>query len=390
MIIREDYLVTINSKNRIQKIQIQIDHNPITDAYSIYRISGQYGGKSSEQPPLNVDYGRGGRTIFEQTTLMYDSFVEKYQNRGYVKLSSLTPIPYESLTESEIKDLLGGDVISDQCGVPKPMLAKLSDVCTPDIWNKDWYISRKLDGIRCLLYFKGGLIHSASRGGKTYDKAIQHILTNPTLLEIFRKQPDLILDGEIYRHGSDWPLQRISGLARLQNPTEDCLKLEYWIYDYVDLNVIFEQRYEVLKVFKELLIDEPNIKVLEQIKASGYSNIKKEHDKYVQEGFEGLCARNPNKSYGVNKRSALYLIKMKDRKDAEFKIIGIREGLRPEDMCFVLETKNKKQFAAKPIGDAETRIYYLDHKEDFIGKMATCTYFNLSLDGIPTQPVLKH
>ena len=49
--------------------------------------------------------------------------------------------------------------------------------------------------------------------------------------------------------------------------------------------------------------------------------------------------KSRKRKYGVNKRSSLYLIKLKQRQDDEAEVIGIREGLRPEDMCFVLKTK---------------------------------------------------
>jgi hypothetical protein len=123
---------------------------------------------------------------------------------------------------------------------------------------------------------------------------------------------------------------------------------------------------------------------------SGYANIKKAHDKFVSDGFEGLCARTLDREYGINKRSALYLIKLKNYKDAEFKVIGIKEGLRPEDMCFTLVTNEGKEFAAKPIGTNADRISYLQNKDNYIGKMATCKYFYLSKDGVPLQPILLH
>ena len=59
-------------------------------------------------------------------------------------------------------------------------------------------------------------------------------------------------------------------------------------------------------------------------------------------------------------------------------------------MCFILQAKNGGTFAAKPLGTAEERIYYLEHQEEYINKQATYTYFSLSEGGVPTQPVLKH
>jgi len=63
--------------------------------------------------------------------------------------------------------------------------------------------------------------------------------------------------------------------------------------------------------------------------------------------------------------------------------------MRPEDMCFILETARGKQFAAKPACSTEQRLEYLANQESYIGKMGTCTYFYLSQDKIPLQPVFK-
>lgn len=389
MIIRNEYLVTIDSKNKIRRIKLRMEQDPLSGIYTIYRVTGQLGKKEINQPTITVDKGKVKRTAAEQASLQYNSLLKNYLDKGYVKLSALTTKKFDDLSEVEIKNLIGSDVVSDQLGIPKPMLAKLADQCGSDVWEKDWFVSRKLDGVRCLLYYRDGEILTASRGGGNYHVATQHIRENPVLLSIFAEKPDLILDGELYRHGADWPLQRISGLARLQEWKPECSELQYWVYDYIDTAKSFKERWELLKSLKEIIPDDNPVKILDQKVMSGYITIKKEHDKYVQEGFEGLCARNPDREYGINKRSAIYLIKLKERKDAEFEITGIRTGLRDEDMCFTLKTKDGKEFAAKPVGDAESRKYFLEHKDDFIGKMATCTYFNLSQDGVPTQPVLK-
>jgi len=146
MIIREEYLVTINAKNRIQRIRVQLDQNPYGDVYSILRMTGQYGGKETDQPVLFIKEGKAKRTVAQQASLQYNHIVEEYLNKGYVKLSLLTKKKYSELTEDEIKELLGGDFVSDTSGVPKPMLAKLGDQCVPDVWEQDLYVSRKLDG----------------------------------------------------------------------------------------------------------------------------------------------------------------------------------------------------------------------------------------------------
>jgi hypothetical protein len=389
MVLKKEYLVLLNSRNRVQQALLQLNQNPFSKDYTIERTNCQWGGKEIQQPTITISFGRAGRSTAEQAVLQYNSLLKNYLDKGYVKASSLSAKDYQSLSEQEIINALGGGFISDQQGVPKPMLAKLADKCAANIWNKNWLASKKLDGTRCLMYFKDNLIQTASRGGGNYNAATKHIRENPILIELFRQNPDLILDGELYKHGSEWPLQRISGLARQQEWKSECGELEYWIYDFID-NQPFKERAEILAELKSVFPEDSPIKICDHILVSSYMEAKQLHDQWVKEGFEGLCARNPEKEYGVNKRSALYLIKLKDRQDDEGIVIDVREGLRPEDMCFVLRAKNGAEFAAKPMGTAEERIKYLENKEQYIGKQATYTYFNLSSDGTPTQPVFKH
>lgn len=389
MVIKKEYLVLLNSRNRVQQALLQLVQNPFSKDYTIERTNCQWGGKEIQQPSITISFGRAGRTTAEQAVLQYNSILKNYLDKGYVKASVLSKKEYTSLSEQEIIDALGGGFISDQHGVPKPMLAKLADQCAANIWNKTWYCSRKLDGVRVLLYYKDNLVQTASRGGSNYNAATKHIREHPMIQALFKQNPSLILDGELYKHGSDWPLQRISGLARQQEWKEECGELEYWIYDFIDSQP-FKDRLQVLNELSTFFTGDSPIKICEHVLVSNYSEAKQLHDIWVSEGFEGLCARNPEKEYGVNKRSALYLIKLKDRKDDEGTVIGVKEGLRPEDMCFILQAKNGVTFAAKPLGTAEERIYYLEHQEEYINKQATYTYFSLSEGGVPTQPVLKH
>ena len=389
MLIREEHLIKLNNKNKIQHVYLKIEYDDLTKYYHIKRITGQFGGKETEQPVITITAGKVKRTVAEQATLQFLSQLKGYVDSGYKKLSSFTPKKYSELTEPELKGFLGDTFTTDASGIPKPMLAKSYQDLNSNVFDKEHYCSRKLDGVRSLVYYKDGKLHSASRGGGSYDPAIKHILEDKELIEIFKKNPKLILDGEIYHHGSDWPLPRISGLARQKEWKEECGLLEYWVYDYVS-DEPFKDRYKFLMSLKSSLSDTSKIKICDHYKLTGWLTVKRWHDKFVKEGFEGLCARNPEKEYGVGKRSGVYLIKLKEFQTDEFEITGIRDGLRPEDMCFTLKTKSGKEFAAKPACEASTRIYYLNHKEEFIGKMATCKYFYYSPDGVPLLPVFEH
>lgn len=229
-------------------------------------------------------------------------------------------------------------------------------------------------------------IKTVSRGGKDYDAATTHLRDNERLLDVFRANPNLILDGELYVHG--WPLQKISGTCRLKTWEERCEPIEYWIYDIVDMNESFHHRLEKLENLQELLEEEGCFKVIEHIPLTGWEEIHKYHNKFVAEGFEGLIARNPDKAYSPGKRNSDW-IKVKEYQDDEFEITGIAEGLRDEDMCFTLKAPNGKEFKAKPVGNRELKLEYLENWPLFVGKMGTVTFFEYSEDGTPMQPVFK-
>lgn len=393
----QDYLISKDSKGKIRVVNISYDWDKDLNGYVIRRFTSQYGGKITTQPIILVDKGKGigkaRRTVSEQAKLEYDSRVNKYMDKGYKKL----PKSIDLYTKEELDALLPEET-TDSEGNLKPMLAKdFHDVATSVLEKQWWYASRKIDGVRCLMFVKDGEIHTSSRGGKNYDNSTYHITCNPKLKKFMLDNPTLILDGELYIHG--YSLQTLSGLARLKKETDKCDELQYYIYDVVDTNKTFEERLEILDHIKdELQLDfDPNktfedgdlqIQMVPHVKVEGWVQIKKTHDSYVKEGFEGAVIRRPDKKYGVNKRTN-DMVKVKEYQDGEFKIIGFSEGLRPEDMVFVCVTEDGKEFEAKPIGPRELKHEYLERMSEIVGKMATVKYFSFSDGGTPTQPVLK-
>lgn len=93
---------------------------------------------------------------------------------------------------------------------------------------------------------KDGELHTSSRGGNNYDVAATYILTDAFIKSLFEKDPNLILDGELYIHGK--PLNYISGLCRLEelNPQEHG-QLRFYCYDIADESQTFAQRLEYLE-----------------------------------------------------------------------------------------------------------------------------------------------
>lgn len=368
-------------------------------AFLITRKYGQIGGKVTESPKTWIEKGKAGRSHREQATLQFNSFVKGYLDKGYIK------VPTDPNTYSEEKCTeLFGEVKTNQYGVIKPQLAKQADkVTNKKIFDKEWLISRKLDGVKALFYWDGKEIHTASRGGEHYDIATTHLRENPQLIEFFKANPTIILDGELFKRFKT--LQQISGAARMEKNAYDCDWLEYWVYDCYDTTnpdtsaIIRWQflastfaRANDIPIYSTVLDDnvEAPIRLLFHERVIGWEVMNKLHDRWVAEGFEGAVITDPTKPYKPGSRCN-NLIKIKHYQSEDFKVIGFKLGLRgSEDMTFTCELEDGRTFEAMPCGDRATKAEYVENFESkYKGHSAECTFFNYSDDGIPTQPKMR-
>lgn len=382
-------------KFRFAVVECDEEWHDDVKGYTIQRSYGQVQGKTTLSPLIVVDRTKQKRNWKEQYTLQFNSEVKKFLDKGYKEVEK-HPNEY---TEEELHELYGS-VTTNQYGIIKPMLAKQSEkVTNTKIFDKIWLGSRKINGTRCLMYWDGENIQTASRGGEHYNAATSHLREHPALREIFQCNPTLILDGELYKHGKS--LQQISGAARMEKNAYDCDWLEYWIYDCIHLDELetkaadrlawLESLADTYKIgfdpYKEWKDGELRLQFVPQVEVSGWDNMKKLHDEYVLEGFEGLVIRDPSKPYKPNGRTN-DMIKIKQYTDETFKVVGYELGLRgSEDMCFICEMEDGRTFKAMPLGDRSVKAEYIDNfDEKYNGHLGDCKYFELSDEGIPCQP----
>ena len=391
-------LISRDSKGKIRVVELSATWENDKNAFGIYRTTYQYNGKKTQQPTIYIETGKSTRTVKEQLELEYKSNLKKYLDKGYKILDK----KIEEYSEIELNEIIG-EVVTDTSGFAKHMKAKQADQVKDSSIEKVkmWAVSRKIDGIRCSFYLKDGEVKSASRGGITYDASTTHLREHPKMKELFKKYPDWVLDGELYKHGKS--LQQISGAARTEKDANKGAWLEYYVYDIMIPDIPFSKRYALLHELALFLnqdafnpemdwYDEDfKMIVVPHVFVSGEN--KKEqilqlHNQYVSEGWEGCVARDVSKAYKYGGRGQ-EMIKFKMYQDSEFEITGLSEGLRPEDMCFTLKTEDGIEFKAKPMGSKELKNQYREDLDKLIGKMATVKYFYLSDDGTPLQPVLK-
>lgn len=386
-------LVSRDSKGKIRVVEISYNWDDEQHGFVIHRVTGLLGGKMTEQPDIVIQRGKASRTLQQQVDLEYASNKKKYLDKGYKELIK----PLNEYTSEELDDILGS-VRTGQDGCPKPQLAKQADkVTSKKTFDKKYWASRKIDGLRCLIYMgDDGELHTASRGAMNYDAAMYEILSHPDLVKLFQENEGLIMDGECYRHG--YSLQAINSVARTQVKAVDYEVLQFYWYDIVDLNATATERINrINEISKSLNLTfdperqfkqgELRIQHVPHIEVSGWDNIIKLHNDYVEEGWEGLVIRLQDSVYGPNKRTNDW-IKVKVYKQETFKVIGIEQGLRHyDDMVFVLETEDGIPFKAKPFGDRNQKIEYTDNfEEKYKGHLGDVKFFYYSDENCPLQP----
>lgn len=391
-----DILITKDVKGKIRIVEIDSSWDSDNKGFTISRTTYQFKGKRTVQPDIFINAGKAKRTVREQFDLEYKSHVKKYLDKGYKKFPVDKDINKESDVLQFVQDTIS-DGVTDANGFKKFMLAKQADSVATKTFDAIpyWYGSRKIDGLRCSFYWQKDHIETASRGGQKYC-GLDHFTKNPKFIEFFKKHPDYVLDGELYKHGLS--LQQISGLVRRE---EQSPILEYYLYDIMDGTLTFRDRLDLLQsIGEELSLGfdpekewEPGslkIQLVPHEKVSGWLNMEKLHNKYVKEGWEGLVIRDPDAVYNFGGRTKI-MIKIKAYRDDVFKVIGKEAGLRgSEDMVFILQAPNGKTFKAKPFGDREQKQEYWDNFDSkYKNHIGECKFFYYSDDGTPLQPSFK-
>lgn len=339
------------------------------DHWEVWRETGQRDGKKIVHAPDIIREGKAKRSLMEQVQLQFDSIVNKRKDKGYKE------------TEQEAIDNKG----TDASGVPKPMLAAPTKDKEAKIFGDvDWLVSRKFDGVRCLIGRIDGEVVAVSREGKDYSISTRFIIQDLQEHGVFDRMEDGdFLDGEMYIH--DRLLQTFSGLMRKQEPMEEHRNLVFHAYDILAEGV-FAQRLALLKGLLAEVQHKGRVVIVEHTPARTYEEIKTLHDQYVAEGYEGAIARNVASEYlsGRDKR----MVKVKAFQDAEYKILGYKEGKRGlVDLVYIMDLGNGNTFDAKPVGEETCELKTVP--EQFIGKMATIRFFGFTADGKPSHGVMS-
>lgn len=352
------YLYTKNSRGKMNMWKAWV----CGDTY--YRSSGQVGGKMRDPSAKTVkgkNIGRANETTPEdQALLECFSYWEKQLDKGYTENPEGETVRlFPMLARDYTKD---GSCINFPCAVQP-----------------------KLDGARMLATYENGEVVFWSRGNKQF-KFLDHI--RDELRPIFEKMASpVIFDGELYTHGMDFR-EIISAIRQANNPHPEETKIEYHVYDLYDQRMNFEQR---MGVVEDELEGCDKVKIVWCNEADNEDEVKEYLSDYIEDGYEGAIIRNWEGEYllGKSNRRSPDLQKYKLFDDAEFKVVGAKEGDGTEKGAVVWQcvTKDGSIFETRPRGSHEERRELYQNRDSYIGKMLTVRYQGVGVDDIPRFPI---
>lgn len=232
------------------------------------------------------------------------------------------------------------------------------------------YTQPKLDGYRAVCI--NGRFYS--RQGKEFE----------VMREYFKEleEENIVLDGELYNHEIKFEDLGVLRKKKVEKDDHYILnKIEYHIYDIVDLSLTFKERLVILNSMKNKY---KNVKVVPTNLCENMYTIEENYKKIVEKGYEGLMIRNVEAKYQSKQRS-YDLQKYKQFMDSEFKIIGF-EKEQGDLVVWVCETKNGQRFNVQSKGTKNERYELYKEGERYIGKLLWVQFFEYTADGIPRFP----
>lgn len=270
----------------------------------------------------------------------------------------------------------------------------------------------KLDGIRCVVRMEDGQVVARTRKGRTID-TIPHVIEE--LSVFFDCNEDAILDGELYNHDLKHDFNKIVSLVRKKTPqktkgdseksfakkqakyvealVESKNLIQYWVYDCpklsdeYDESIIFSARNFMLQGEFADVIDGNSVKLVETDECYSFLSLDQGYSSFMEKGYEGQMVRIDAPYESKRSKS---LLKRKEFQDAEYKVIDIEEGNGNRSgtakhlVCYCPLTD--QTFNSNIKGNFDYLAEILNNSEDYIGKLVTIKFFELTPDGIPRFP----
>ena len=247
------------------------------------------------------------------------------------------------------------------------------------------HVQPKFDGHRCLAFCDERMeITLYSREGCLIETT-PHI--NEQLHPIM--YPGVILDGELYIHGM--PLNKIASLIKRKQ--DGSQNLCFMTYDLGDPTKPFADRFQTLSQdYMDDSLDTPHVQLARTQAVGSLGEANEFQAACIENGYEGAMLRHGTSGYKPGKRSA-GLLKMKTFVDAEFVIVGCKEGNAGYAGMAIFEcvTPDGNKFDVTAPGTHEEKRAAWQARDSYNGKRLTVKYqfYTQTDEPVPFLPVAK-
>lgn len=249
-----------------------------------------------------------------------------------------------------------------------------------DVFDGTWLISRKLDGVRCLIFITKNEITAMSRNGKkffTVDKILEDIRKN------WKGMTDIVLDGElcsIDKAGNEDFQSIISVIRRKDFTIPDPRFKIFDVYPVMDFKegksyVTYSKSIDLLR------------QAISKLKHSSLIDMEVlTHKRQLVEypdHWEGLMIRKDAPT--IFKRSN-HLLKVKSFKEKEYEVLDIQTGPIKMDNQYIDTVSSlliSHEGNCVKVGSGishQERIKWYDDPSKILGKIITVKYFEESRD----------
>jgi DNA ligase-1 len=292
------------------------------------------------------------------------------------------------IIDKDLKTRAGDKIINKAIAhhIPEFSVA-LADKYEPKLvdWRDEWYVSRKLDGVRCLcIVDNNGNPTFYSRTGKEFN-TLGVVADGITSLGL----SGVVFDGELCLLDEDGNEDFQGIMKQLKKKDHTIPNPSYKIFDVMSQDD-FNNKKGKTPLSKRLSHLErymqnnecPCLTILEQEKIRDDDHFQEWVKKSKDYGYEGLMLR-ANKPY-KGKRSK-DLLKFKEFQDAEYSVIEVENGpFRyvkdgrecEEEMlsCVTIEHKGYQVRVGSGF-DIGQRQYFYQNPQDILGKIIRVNYF---------------
>lgn len=251
-------------------------------------------------------------------------------------------------------------------------------------WKDNWYMSRKLDGVRCLCIIDDlGDAKFYSRAGKEF-KTLGKLSSELSGLGL----SNVVLDGEVCVMDEDGNEDFQGVIKQIKRKDYSMPNPKYILFDYLTLDdfrrkesdVILSERLKNLDVLDTL--KSPNLTKLKQILVDGDETLQSYVDDAAKYNWEGLMLRKDVSYEGKRTKD---LLKVKKFFDAEYTVIDMEhdfnrvivDGEEVEEMMLrnvVIEHKGNRVSVGSGFSHEQKRHFYAN-PEMIMGKTINVQYF---------------